>query len=291
MAHAYETFATGGRRVYDPVLGTPDEGPTGIAEIQCPSHVCRDRDMVDTPQYRRVLPPNIASSVHDILTGVVQSGTGTQAAISGVDVAGKTGTTTNYADAWFVGWTPQLTVAVWVGFPDKLVPMATLYNGGPVEGGTYPAIIWHNFMAQALQILATEKPPGSNSTTSTTSTTSSYTPAYTTPAATATTPATSTATGAPSTAAGNGGTAGAGTGGGGGGGTVGGGTVGGGGTAGGGRGGTTGGGGGTAGGGGTTGGGGGATGGGGGTTGGGGGGGGGTSGGGTTGGTSVRGAG
>jgi penicillin-binding protein 1A len=288
MAHAYETFATGGRRVYDPVLGTPDEGPTGIAEIQCPTHVCRNRDMIDTPQYRRVLPASIASSVHDILTGVVQNGTGTQAAISGVDVAGKTGTTTNYADAWFVGWTPQLTVAVWVGFPDKLVPMATLYNGGPVEGGTYPAIIWHSFMTQALQILATEKQPGSSSTTSTTSSTSSYTPAYTTPAATATTPATSTATVAPSTAAGNGGTAGAGTGGGGGGGTVGGGTVGGGGTTGGGRGGTTGGGGGT------TGGGGGATGGGGGTTGGGGGttgGGGGATGGGTTGGTSVRGAG
>ena len=77
--------------------------------------------------------------MHEMLQGVVQSGTGTAAAIAGVDVAGKTGTTTNYGDAWFVGWTPQITTAVWVGFPNKLIPMATLYNGGPVEGGTFPA--------------------------------------------------------------------------------------------------------------------------------------------------------
>ncbi len=219
MAHAYETFATGGRRVYDPVLGTPDQGPTGIAEIQCPSHVCRNRDLVDHPAYKRVLPASVASTVHDILTGVVQSGTGTQAAISGVDVAGKTGTTTNYADAWFVGWTPQLTVAVWVGFPDKLVPMTTLYNGGPVEGGSYPAIIWHSFMTQALQILASEKQPGSSSSTTTTDTTSSYTPAYSTTTSTYSAPATSTAAPAPSTGAGAGtgaGTVGGATGGGGG---------------------------------------------------------------------------
>ena len=93
-----------------------------------------------------------------MLPGSCSRAHGTSAAISGVDVAGKTGTTTNYADAWFVGWTPQLTTAVWVGYPNKLVPMTTDYNGAPVEGGTYPAIIWHNFMVQALQILATENP-------------------------------------------------------------------------------------------------------------------------------------
>ncbi len=100
----------------------------------------------------------------------MQSGTGTAAGISGVDVAGKTGTTTNYADAWFVGWTPQLTTAVWVGFPDRLVPMTTLFNGGPVEGGSFPALIWHDFMTQALQILASETPtPNGPSTTPSTS--------------------------------------------------------------------------------------------------------------------------
>jgi penicillin-binding protein 1A len=164
MAHAYETFAEGGRRVYDKVLGTPHKGPTGIAQIYCPS-VCPVKNLADHPDYERVLPASVAKTVHDMLTGVVQHGTGTEAQISGVDVAGKTGTTTNYADAWFVGWTPQLTTAVWVGFPNKLVPMTSDYNGAPVEGGTYPAIIWRNFMVQALQILAAENPSKSKTTT------------------------------------------------------------------------------------------------------------------------------
>jgi penicillin-binding protein 1A len=175
MAHAYETFAEGGRRVFNKALGAPNEGPTGIAEIQCPKVKCGGQTaIIDHPNYQRVMPAAIAQDVHDMLTGVVQSGTGTAAGISGVSVAGKTGTTTNYADAWFVGWTPQLTTAVWVGFPDKLVPMLTLNNGGPVEGGSFPAVIWHDFMTQALQILASEQAAsGQTSTTSTTTTSSS----------------------------------------------------------------------------------------------------------------------
>jgi penicillin-binding protein 1A len=165
MAHAYETFATGGNRVFSPTLGAPNQGPIGISQMNCP--VCRHKSLTDKPTDKRVLPASIAKEVHDMLTGVVQSGTGTQAGISGVDVVGKTGTTTNYADAWFVGWTPQLTTAVWVGFPDRLVPMTTLYNGGPVEGGSFPAIIWHDYVSGALQILASEQPApkGPNATT------------------------------------------------------------------------------------------------------------------------------
>ena len=63
--------------------------------------------------------------------------------------AGKTGTTDNYGDAWFVGYTPQLAVAVWVGYPDKLQPMLTEFGGKPVAGGTLPAQIWHAFMTAA----------------------------------------------------------------------------------------------------------------------------------------------
>ena len=228
MAHAYETFADGGRKVYDPVLGDHNQGPTGIAEIQCPNSAdCNGHtDVKDTPQYKRILPAPIAQTVHDMLRTVVQSGTGTAAQISGVDVVGKTGTTSNYGDAWFVGWTPQMTVAVWVGVPDKLVSMATDYNGGPVEGGTYPAVIWQAFMSQALQILQSEQPK------TTTTSTSTGTPA---PTGTGNTGAPATTTGAtggtPSGNSGSG-TNGGGTGntGGGGGGTAGGGTQGGGGT-------------------------------------------------------------
>ncbi len=192
MAHAYETFAEGGQKVYDPVLGDQNQGPTGIAEIQCPQSNCNGHtDVKDTPMYKRILPAPIAQTVHDILATVVQSGTGTAAQISGVDVVGKTGTTSNYGDAWFVGWTPQLTVAVWVGVPDKLVPMATDYNGGPVEGGTYPAVIWQAFMSQALQILQSEQPQTKTTSTATdtpapTSTGNTGVPATTTGASTAT---------------------------------------------------------------------------------------------------------
>ncbi len=273
MAHAYETFAEGGRKVFNPKLGAPEEGPTGIAQINCPS--CRHKTILDKPDYKRILPPEIAATVQQILTGPVRFGTATAAALSGVVVAGKTGTTSNYGDAWFVGWTPQMTTAVWVGYPNGLVSMANDFRGGPVEGGTYPAIIWHAFMAQALQILASEAPakksPDGTTTTDTTGSTlspsvpsSGSTSATTTPSAT--TPA---GAGGGATGTGNG-TGATGTGNGGAGGTTGGG------------GGTTGGGGGTTGGGGgTTGGGGGTTGGGGGTTGGGGGTGGGSGGGGT----------
>ena len=68
-------------------------------------------------------------------------------------VAGKTGTTENYADAWFVGYCRDLAVAVWVGYPNEPIPMLTEYKGKPVAGGTYPAEIWKSFMQLALPYL------------------------------------------------------------------------------------------------------------------------------------------
>ncbi len=285
MAHAYETIAEGGRKVFDPVLGAPDQGPTGIAQIQCYVVNCGGKkNIVDSPTYKRIIPLSVAQTIHDMLNGVVQSGTGTAAGISGVDVAGKTGTTTNYGDAWFVGWTPQITTAVWVGYPNKLVPMTTNYNGSPVEGGTFPAVIWHDFTTQALQILASYQTAAPGSQTSTTSNTNGSSGAGAGSGAGSGGSSSSSTTGAANTGgAGTGNGAGGGTGGGAGG------TGGGGGGTGGGGGGTGGGGGGTGGGG--TGGGGGGTGGGGGGTGGGGGGGtgGGSSGSGGTGGAGIGG--
>jgi penicillin-binding protein 1A len=235
MAHAYETFAEGGRRVFNRSLGTPEQGPTGLAQIQCLVVSCHGkRELLDRPAFKREIPASIAATVHSILTGVIQNGTGTSASISGVDVAGKTGTTTNYGDAWFVGWTPQITTAVWVGFPNKLVSMSTLFNGGPVEGGTYPAIIWHDFMTQALQITAdyqAARAARSGHSSSGTGTNGTGTSPAPTPSSSGSGQGTGTSQSpAPATGAGNGtGAAGGGTGAaGGGGGTAGGGTAGGG---------------------------------------------------------------
>jgi penicillin-binding protein 1A len=98
-----------------------------------------------------VLPPAIASTETSMLETVLQYGTARAAAL-GQFAAGKTGTTSNFGDAWFIGWDSKYTVAVWVGYPNSLVPMTTEFNGKPVMGGTFPALIWHDFMTAALQV-------------------------------------------------------------------------------------------------------------------------------------------
>jgi penicillin-binding protein 1A len=152
MAHAYETLAHGGERVGSSLVS--GEEPTGIQEVAAPAgQVLPDGNRADINHVTltRVLPSWVASSETSMLETVIQYGTARVAAI-GQFAAGKTGTTTNFGDAWFVGWDHKYTVAVWVGYPTRLIPMETDYNGGPVEGGTYPALIWHDFMVGAIQI-------------------------------------------------------------------------------------------------------------------------------------------
>lgn len=144
MAHAYETIAHGGQRVGG-TLGEPG-APVGIEGVGSGTHA-----QIDHTELHRVLPPEVASTETEMLETVLEYGTAHAAAL-GQFAAGKTGTTSNYGDAWFVGWDRRYTVAVWVGFPNALVPMTTEYDGGPVLGGTYPALIWHNFMIGAMQV-------------------------------------------------------------------------------------------------------------------------------------------
>ncbi|MCW2958116.1 MAG: hypothetical protein JWP18_919, partial [Solirubrobacterales bacterium] len=148
MAHAYETFATGGLRTHG-TLGAPGDGPVGIRWIVDG----KGKKTVNDTQRNRVLSKDVAQTASQVMSTVVSQGTARRAQV-GAFAAGKTGTTENYGDAWFVGFTEKLTVAVWVGYPDKLIPMKTDFEGGPVEGGTFPALIWHDFMAPTIDLLA-----------------------------------------------------------------------------------------------------------------------------------------
>ncbi len=152
MAHAYETIAHGGERVSGTLVGD-SVAPVGIQEVDAGSRTLPDghhRDVEHT-MLTRVLPTGVAETETSMLETVLQYGTARAAAI-GQFAAGKTGTTSNFGDAWFVGWNHKYTVAVWVGYPNSLIPMTTEFGGQPVFGGTFPALIWHNFMLSALHI-------------------------------------------------------------------------------------------------------------------------------------------
>jgi penicillin-binding protein 1A len=147
MAHAYETFAEDGRRISG-TLGTSEKGPVGIVKITRGdgdhAKVVKTNRTIRTP----VLQRKLAQQETELLTGPVRFGTATRAQYGGF-AAGKTGTTENNGDAWFVGFTRRWTVAVWVGYPDTLKPMLTDFAGSPVTGGTVPALIWREFIIAA----------------------------------------------------------------------------------------------------------------------------------------------
>jgi len=151
MARAFSTFAHNGVRVDGSILGNTPRAVTKVVD--------GNRVEKNEPVDKQVLDPNDAATLNSILQNVVTAGTGKRAALTDRVVAGKTGTTENYGDAWFVGYTPQLAVAVWVGYPNKLVPMLTQFEGGAVAGGTYPALIWKSFIEKALK--AENDPPES----------------------------------------------------------------------------------------------------------------------------------
>ncbi len=143
MARAFSSFANDGSRIDGSAFGNR---PRAIVRVENGDRLVDENRALERP----VLSRDQDALLTSILEGVVRSGTGRQAALFDRPVAGKTGTTENYGDAWFVGYTPQLATAVWVGYPNRLRPMLTDFHGKPVAGGTFPAEIWKAFSQSAL---------------------------------------------------------------------------------------------------------------------------------------------
>ena len=228
MAHAYQTIANGGRLTtgtltsYTCVGGdTPNyslpqlrplrktcPGPVGIESISQPqpnrtvTTIRNHTIATQVPGYSYADDQTEVSMMRGVLSSI---GTASSAAIPGVPAYGKTGTTSNYADAWFIGsigGAHGMTVAIWVGYPTSARSMAKGFGGKPVYGGTYPAEIWRTYVQAALTYYAhpttTAKPPagGTTSTSSTGATGASGASASSSTGATA---ATGTSGGTPAT--------------------------------------------------------------------------------------------
>ncbi|MGH2813731.1 MAG: transglycosylase domain-containing protein, partial [Actinomycetota bacterium] len=148
--------------------------------VRCPAYSIARIDSPDRKLYEhkvecaRVIEPKIAATVTAMLRGVVTGGTGRAAALPDRPVAGKTGTAQEYQSAFFNGYTPQMATSVWVGFTPKPVPMRYQNGGRPVYGGTFPAMVFHDYMASALSGAPVEgfpaappppKPPKPSTTT------------------------------------------------------------------------------------------------------------------------------
>ncbi len=140
MAAGYTTFANNGIHV-EPTFVTRIEDADGQVIFE---HL---------PTYSRVFSTDVAQDVTSALTDAVRRGTGQQAKI-GRPIAGKTGTTEGNHDAWFIGYTPELVAAVWVGFPEGNIPMVAPNTEYTITGGTWPARIWSRFAISALEGVA-----------------------------------------------------------------------------------------------------------------------------------------
>jgi penicillin-binding protein 1A len=141
MASAYSTLANDGVR-RPPIFYTKVQGPDGKTVFEEPP---------SGHSPTQVMPVNIARTETQMLFGPVRSGTAASTLGNFPrPIAGKTGTTDKNIDAWFVGFSPQITTAVWMGDPAGEVSMNPFFTIGAVNGGTIPARIWGDFMSQAL---------------------------------------------------------------------------------------------------------------------------------------------
>lgn len=136
MASAFGTFASGGLFV-EPTMWTAITTHEG--------EVLHENE----PAIDQRIAPEVAQLVTNALTEVVRRGTGTQARI-GRPTSGKTGTSQDHRDAWFIGYTPELSTSVWVGFAQENIPMEEPTTDYTVTGGVWPAEIWARYTSAAL---------------------------------------------------------------------------------------------------------------------------------------------
>lgn len=147
MAGAYATFAASGKQ----------NDPYSVKEITSKDGtVFRHREVARTEQ---AFTAEVADNVTDVLKTVVEKGTGTNAQLTGREVAGKTGTTDGNKSAWFVGYTPQLSTAIGMYRMDddetsKNREFLQMYGTGgekTIHGASFPSQIWRDYMEQALK--------------------------------------------------------------------------------------------------------------------------------------------
>ncbi len=140
-SYAYMTIANDGDRVSGSLAPVPGDSPVAYTQVKDQDgHTIKGGDNDST--HEQVISETTAQEARRILESVVSSGTGTAAQMGASGQWGKTGTTENNGDAWFCGGALEVTACVWVGYADTTTPMTTLFNGGPVMGGTFPALIW-----------------------------------------------------------------------------------------------------------------------------------------------------
>ncbi|MCA1848482.1 MAG: transglycosylase domain-containing protein [Actinobacteria bacterium] len=148
MATAYATIANEGRRVEPTVISkvVSDEGQEEEKVLyQAPEH----------PEGEQVIEPEIAREATEIMVGNVTEGIASDAALGERPVAGKTGTSENFFDAWFIGYTPQLLTGLWMGYAEggQTLEYDLEYSRelNDLPGGITPAMIWKTYMEQVLE--------------------------------------------------------------------------------------------------------------------------------------------